>query len=124
MTSKERNSWRLIKNFDKGKYCFLIGANNWSVELQKNEFNSLYQLINTLDKEFIAIKDNLMDEELITLEIEQSPWYGELEGNKRNWSLRLIFESNEDTRSFEMYWPILIAENLLFEIRKMWESMH
>ena len=124
MISQERNSWRLIKNYDRGKYCFLIRVNEWSVELQKHEFISLYHLIDTLDKEFKAIKDNLMDEELITLEIEKTPWYGELEGNKKNWSLRLILESNDNSRSFEMYWPIQIAENLLFETRKMWESMH
>ena len=59
----------------------------------------------------MEINDELMEEEFINLEIEQLPWYAELEGKKNGWNLRLIFESSEQTRSFEMYWPIPIAEN-------------
>ena len=124
MTFDAQDDWRLIKNLDKGKYCFLIGVNNWAIDLQEHEFNSLYKLINKIYQQFLDIKDHLMDEELINLEIEQLPWYAELEGDKRQWSLRIIFESNEQTRSFEMYWPIQIAETLFFEMRKMWESLH
>ena len=119
----EANNWRLNKNFKKGKFCFLIGVNNWAIELQKHEFESLYQLLLKLNNQFLEMRDELMDEESINLEIEQLPWYAELEGKKYEWNLRLIFESTEGTRSFEMYWPIPIAENLFYEIKKMWESM-
>ena len=71
----------------------------------------------------MEIANHLLDEELISLEIEQFPWYAELDGKKNDWNLRLIFESDEETRSFEMYWPIPIAKNLFFEIKNMWESM-
>jgi hypothetical protein len=64
-----------------------------------------------------------MDEECISLELEQLPWYIELEGKKNEWNLRFVFESQDQTRSFEMYWPIPIAQNLFYEIKKMWESM-
>ena len=64
-----------------------------------------------------------MDEESITLELEKLPWYIQLEGKKNEWSLRFVFESQDKTRSFEMYWPIPIAQNLFYEIKKMWESM-
>ena len=64
-----------------------------------------------------------MDEESITLELEQLPWYIELEGKKNEWSLRFVFESQDQTRSFEMYWPIPIAQKLFHETKKMWESM-
>ena len=124
MLVNNNDHWRLIKNQDKGKYCFLIGANKWAVELEESEFNSLYFLINDLINEFLAIKDELMEEELINLEFEKQPWYAELEGTKREWSLRMILECNENSRSFEMYWPIQIAETLSFEIIKMWDSMH
>ena len=33
-----------------------------------------------------------MDEESITLELEQLPWHFELEGKKDEWSLRFVFE--------------------------------
>ena len=119
----EINNWRLTKDLKKGKYCFLIGANNWAIELQKSEFCSLYQLLLKLNDQLLKISNDLMEEELINLEIEKLPWYLELEGKKNKWSLRIVFESQEQTRSFEMYWPIPIAENLFYEIKNMWESM-
>ena len=120
---KDQKRWRLLRDFKKGKFCFLIGVDNWSVELQKSEFDSLYFLLLKINKQFLAIKNELMDEEFITLELEQLPWHIELEGKKNEWSLRLVFESQEQTRSFEMYWPIPIAQSLFIEIKKMWESM-
>jgi hypothetical protein len=120
---EEKKRWRLCRDFKKGKFCFLIGVDNWSIELQKSEFNSLYFLLVKINKQLSDIKDELMDEEFITLELEQLPWYIELEGKKNEWSLRFVFESKDQTRSFEMYWPIPIAQNLFFDIKKMWESM-
>ena len=122
MFGKDEN-WRLEKDIKKGKFCFLIGVNNWAIELQMHEFESLYKLLLKLNNQFLEIQPGLMEEELINLEIEQLPWYAELEGKKYEWNLRLIFVSSEQTRSFEMYWPIPIAENLFYEIKKMWESM-
>ena len=121
--SIEEKNWRLNKDLKKGKFCFLIGANNWAIELQKNEFESLYKLLIKLNDQFLDIKKELLEEESIILEIEQLPWYAELAGKKNEWNLRLVFESREQTRSFEMYWPIPIAQNLFYEIKNMWESM-
>ena len=120
---KDHKRWRLLRDFKKGKFCFLISVDNWSIELQKSEFNSLYLLLLKINEQLLSIKNELMDEELITLELEQLPWFIQLEGKKDEWSLRFIFESQDQTRSFEMYWPIPIAQNLLIEIKKMWESM-
>ena len=121
---KDQKRWRLLKDFKKGKFCFLIGVDNWSIELQKSEFHTLYLLLLKINKQLLAIKKELMDEESITLELEQLPWYIQLEGKKYEWSLRFVFESQEQTRSFEMYWPIPIAQNLFYEIKNMWESMN
>ena len=120
---KDQKNWRLLKDFKKGKFCFLIGVDNWAIELQKNEFHSLYLLLIRINKQLLEIKNELMDEEYISLELEQMPWYVELEGKKNEWSLRFVFESQDQTRSFEMYWPIQIAQNLFYEIKRMWESM-
>ncbi len=120
---KDDKRWKLLRNFKKGKFCFLIGVDNWSVELQKSEFDSLFFSLLRINQQLLDIKKQLMDEESITLEFEQLPWYIELEGKKNEWSLRFVFESQDHTRSFEMYWPIPIAQNLFFEIKKMWESM-
>ncbi len=124
MFLKQGENWKLIKDSEKGRYCYLIRINDWAIELEENEFNSLYKLLKKIKKEMQIIQKDLMEEELINLELESLPWYAELEGTKFEWSLRFVFESIQDTRSFEMYWPIQIAENLSFEIIKMWESMH
>ena len=118
-----KKNWRLIQDSKRGKYCFLIGVNNWAIELKRNEFQSLYFALMKIKKELVAISSHLMEEELINLEIEQLPWYIELDGNKSEWNLRLVFETQEQTRSFEMYWPIPIAQSLFYEIKNMWESM-
>ena len=120
---KDHKRWRLLRDFNKGKFCFLISVDNWSIELQKSEFNSLYLLLLRIYEQLLGVKDELMDEESINLELEQLPWFIELEGNKNEWSLRFVFESQDQTRSFEMYWPIQIAQNLFYEIKNMWESM-
>ena len=120
---KSKKRWRILRDFKKGKFCFLIGVDNWSIELQKSEFNSLYFLLIRINEQLLEIKNELMEEESITLELEQLPWYVELEGTKYQWSLRFVFESQDSSRSFEMYWPIPLAQNLFYEIKKMWESM-
>ncbi len=120
---KDQKKWRLLKDFKKGKFCFLIGVENWSIELQKSEFYSLYLLLLKINEQLLVIKEELMEEEFITLELEQLPWFIHLEGKKHEWSLRFVFESQDQTRSFEMYWPIPIAQDLFNEIKNMWESM-
>ena len=120
---KDQKGWRLLRDFKKGKFCYLIGVDHWLIELQKNEFYSLYLLLLRINEQLLVMKNELMDEEYITLELEQLPWYIELEGKKDEWSLRFVFESKDQTRSFEMYWPIPIAQNLFNEIKNMWESM-
>ena len=120
---EETKRWRLLKDFKKGKFCFLIGVDNWSIELQKTEFDSLYFLLLKINEQLLVLNNELMDEESITFELEKLPWYIELEGKKNEWSLRFVFESQDQTRSFEMYWPIPIAQNLFYEIKNMWESM-
>ena len=121
---EEQKRWRLLKDFKKGKFCFLIGVDNWSIELQESEFYSLYLLLVKINEQLLGIKNELMEEECITLELEQLPWYIELEGKKNEWSLRFVFESQDESRSFEMYWPIPIAQTLFYEIKIMWESMN
>jgi len=120
----ENKKWRLVKDLDKGKYCFLIGVDNWAIEISQDEFESLYRLLIRLENQINSIKEELLEEELINLEIENALWYIELEGNKNQWNLRMILESSGNSRSFEMYWPIPIAQTLLNEIIKMWESIH
>ena len=81
----DQKRWRLLRDFKKGKFCFLIGVDNWSIELQKSEFYSLYILLLKINEQLLVIKSELMDEESISLELEQLPWFIELKGNKNKW---------------------------------------
>ena len=67
----DQKGWRLLRDFKKGKFCFLIGVDNWSIELQKSEFYSLYLLLLKINEQLLVIKDQLMDEESISLELEK-----------------------------------------------------
>ena len=120
---EDQKRWRLLRDLKKGKFCFLIGIDNWSIELQRSEFELLYILLLKINEQLLGIKNELMDDESITLVLEKLPWFIELKGKKNEWSLRFVFESQDQTRSFEMYWPIPIAQNLFYEIKNMWESM-
>ncbi len=73
----------ITERFKKRQILLLIGVDNWSIELQKSEFNSLYLLLLKINEQLLVIKDELMDEESITLELEQLPWYIHLEGKKK-----------------------------------------
>ena len=79
---EDKKKWRLCKDFKKGKFCFLIGVDNWSIELQKSEFDSLYLSLKSINDELLAIKNELMEEESIILELQNLPWFIELEGKK------------------------------------------
>ena len=80
---EEQKRWRLLKDSKKGKFCYLISVDNWSIELQKSEFQSLYNLLLRINEQLLCIKDELLDEESISLELELLPWYIELEGQKK-----------------------------------------
>ena len=79
----EEKDFRVIKDTRKGQYCFLIRVKKWAVELQKSEFDLLYHLLIKINKQVFEISGQLMEEEQINLEIEQLPWYIELEGKKK-----------------------------------------
>ena len=63
MILDENKKWRLVKDLDKGKYCFLIGVDNWAIELSQDEFESLYRLLIRLENQINSIKEELLEEE-------------------------------------------------------------
>ena len=81
---EDQTRWRLLKDFKKGKFCFLIGVDNWSIELQRSEFDALYFSLIRINKQLLDIQNELMDEESISLELENLPWFIELKGKKTN----------------------------------------
>ena len=70
----EQKRWRILSDLKKDKFCFLIGVDNWSIELQKSEFYLLYTLLLKINEQLLSIKNELMDEESINLSLENLPW--------------------------------------------------
>ncbi len=123
MIQKEGPGWRLARDSSKEKFVMLIGGANWAIELAEEEWISLVSIINKLAEEHERMFSQLMSEELVSLEMESRQWWGCLEGDRKDWSLQLIFNSqNPGKRSFECFWPRPAAQLFVCEMRKMWDS--
>ncbi len=123
MIEEEGTGWRLAKDSLRGEFPVLIGGNFWSTELTENEWNSLMLLLIDLIKQHDQYKNQLMKEELITLEIEREPWWACIDGGRESWSLKLILSGDRrNRRGIEMYWPIPEAQAFVSAMRTMWDS--
>ncbi len=123
MIQHEGNGWRLEINESKTDFPVLIGAENFSVELSKIEWSSLEQVILKLLEQFCSLKNSLMIEEKIFIELEISPWWGCLNGTKEDWSLKLILSGKDcHGRGVEILWPHPASEAIVSIMRIMWDS--
>ncbi len=120
MISKEGPGWRLAKDLSKKNFSFLIGGSNWAVELSEKEWNSLLPIVADLVDQHKQLEDQLMPEESISLEMERGSWWACIDGNKDNWTLKLILMGNGiDQRGLEMFWPVPIAQVVVSTLRTM-----
>jgi len=123
MIQHEGPGWRLAWDSSKDNYSFLIGGENWAFELTQDEWNSLVPIIGDLIDQHKGLKNQLMPEETISIEAERYPWWACIDGNKHNWSLKLILLGKDsERRSMEAYWPIPSAQAITSEMRIMWDS--
>ena len=121
MLEEEGAGWRLARDSSKGHYPFVIGGDKWAVEITQSEWVSLGRIIFDLIKEHKKLKNQLLPDESICLELDRSPWWGCLDGDKNSWSLQLILDGEvEETRSFEVFWPKPAAMNIAKAMRKLW----
>lgn len=93
----------------------LIGGDGWASELTAAEGGGLRQALQTLQGQYDALQDTLMEEETLCLEfqcrcpsdLEGGPegnlWVS-LEGDRRNWVLRLVLEPAGGLRGLEGSW--------------------
>ena len=122
MIKDEGLGWRIARDPNRETYTTLIGGETWAFEITDPEWNSLSDLLNQLIDQYKQIKNQLMKDEPIVLEIEKHPWKGFLEGDQFSWSLKLILKSQEESRGVEMFWPSTVAESVTLAMRKMWDS--
>ena len=81
MIKKEGPGWRLIRDSSRDNFSTLIGGETWAIELNQFEWKTLVKVVIDLSDQYKNIKDQLMGDEDITLELESNPWVAILKGD-------------------------------------------
>ncbi len=120
MIKKEGPGWRLIRDPSRGDFSSLIGGENWAIELTDSEWDSFVQVLFDLHQQYLDVKDQLMGDEDITLEMERYPWLAILKGDRYGLSLKFILSQREPLyRGAEVFWPKDVTKLLINAIEKM-----
>ena len=123
MIKREGPGWRIIRDSSRENFSTLIGGQSWAIELNKSEWETLVKLVIDLSDQYENIKDQLMDDEDITLELESNPWFAILQGDQNGWNLKLILDSRDLlNRGAEVFWPRNVTFHLVNAMRTMWDS--
>ncbi len=123
MIKQEGQGWRIIRDASRGDFSTLIGGQSWAIELNQFEWETLVNVVIDLSDQYKNIKEELMGEEDITLEMESNPWLAILQGDQYGWNLKLILESSDSlNRGAEVFWPRDVTFNLVKAMRIMWDS--
>tara|TARA_Y100001968_G_scaffold325530_1_gene366910 strand:- start:1022 stop:1402 length:381 start_codon:yes stop_codon:yes gene_type:complete len=120
---KEGLGWRIIRDKSRGNFSTLIGGESWAIELNQYEWENLVKTVIQLSDQYVDLKDQLMGDEDITLELERSPWLAILKGDQYGWNLKLILnESGFLNRGAEVSWSRDVTINVVNAMRTMWDS--
>ena len=123
MIKKEGPGWRIIRDSSRDNFSTLIGGESWAIELNKFEWETLVKLVIDLSNQYRDVKEQLMGEENITLELDRNPWLAILKGDKYGWNLKLILNENgSSNRGAEVSWPRNVTKNVTHAMRIMWDS--
>ena len=123
MLKKEGPGWRIISDSSRENFSTLIGGESWAIELNQYEYEKLIKVVIDVSDQYNDIKDQLMGEEDITLELESDPWLAILKGDKNGWKLKLILDSSDSlNRGAEVSWPRNVTTNVASAMRTMLDS--
>ena len=123
MIKKEGPGWRIIKDSSRNNFSTLIGGDSWAIELNQSEWHNLVKVVIGLSDQYENIRDQLMGDEDITMELESNPWLGILKGDQSGWDIKLIlFYKDSINRGAEVYWPRTVTLHLVNAMRTMWDS--
>ena len=125
MIKKEGPGWRIIRDSSRDNFSTLIGGESWAIELNQSEWDKLVKIFIDLSDQYEEIKDQLMDDEDINLEMESNPWFAILKGDKDGWNLKLILNGSlSSNRSAEVFWPRNVTKQVANAMRIMWDSSY
>ena len=123
MIKKEGPGWRIIRDLSRDNFSTLIGGETWAIELNNSEWKNLVEVVIDLSDQYKSLKEQLMGDEDITLELERNPWLAILKGDQYGWTLRLILSSSGlSNRGAEVYWPRNVTNYVANAMRIMWDS--
>ena len=123
MIKKEGTGWRIIQDLSRDNFSTLIGGESWAIELNKYEWENLVKVVIDLSDQYKDIKDQLMGDEDITMELEKCPWLAILKGDQYGWDLKLILNSSGSlNRGAEIFWPRNVTTFVTSAMRTMWDS--
>ena len=118
MIQQEGPGWRLAHDLSRHGFPFLIGGEFWAVELTEIEVKGLHALLVELDHQHTQIRDQLMEEESSTLELEQQEWWGCLDGTRESWGLQVVLQgTGMACRGLEVGWPAPAAQAFLAALK-------
>ena len=118
MILQEGPGWRLARDSSRGKFNILVGGEGWAFELTSPEWKEFVDLLSTLEAQHSALKDQLMAEEVIELELDRGVWWGCLAGDCQSWSLAIVL-TPEVGRGVEGFWPAPTAAALVAAVRTL-----
>ena len=123
MLKKEGPGWRIIRDSSKDNFSTVIGGAFWAIELNQYEWETLVKVVIDLSDQHKAVREQLMGDEDITLELDRSPWLAILKGDQYGWDLKLILDGNISlNRGAEIFWPRNVTADVTNAMRTMWDS--
>ena len=96
----------------------MVGGEGWAFELTSPEWKEFVDLHSTLEAQHSALKDKLMAEEAIELELDRGVWWGCLAGDCHSWSLAIVL-TPEEGRGVEWFLPAPTAAALVAAVRTL-----
>jgi hypothetical protein len=96
--------WRFGFDPSRHPYAVLIGGEGWASELRQHEAAALHQAVQRLHGQWLAIRDQLMPEEEISLDTECGSLWAELDGTAQAVALRFVLQPGATERALEGRW--------------------
>ena len=113
MQVQQGPGWRFGLDPVRQPYSVLIGGNDWAAELREQEAEVLHSAAQRLHAQWLAIRDQLMPEEQISLDTECGPIWAELEGTAQAVALRFVLQPEGLERAMEGGWSAEATQALL-----------
>ncbi len=122
MIKKEGTGWRIIRDSERDNFSTIIGGEHWAIELNQLEWDTLVKLVNDLSIQYGDVKEQLMADEDLTLELGRNPWLAILKGDQYGWDLKLILNNGDSlNRGAEIFWPRSVTKQVTNAMRTMWD---